>query len=1406
MNFRNFRVFTIYLIYSTLLILVAAGCVGGKSSSSPSGEGTALLPLAPKLDPPKILAPTIVPYPSNKSLLAVSGSCTTGPGAKVYFGGDENLVVDCSSNGDYLFNVSKTNDGVFNYSLHEESFTLHPSDEVPLIWMRSTVLPPSPTVTTPSTGVYTSNQSNFQISGSCGIGSSVDLSGDSVQTTSCSAQGSFSFSVNKVIDGTYVFQLSQTDIYGNTSNSSSVNWTRNTVVPPAPVLTAPNSNPFLSSDSSLLVSGSCTSGLNIQMSGAATDTVICANGAFSFLVSESTSGNFSFDFKAISPSGTLSTAANFVWNRDATVPATPTLSSPNAPHVWTSGDSLNVSGSCTTGNTVYLTGSSTANVVCSANSFSFTLNELTDGSTTYGVYQKSPTNISSGSAGLIWTRDTLAPSAPVVTTPASSPFLSKNQTLAISGSCESGAQIGLSGDLTNFTTCVNGTFSINLVESVDGTFNFQIKQTDLAGNQSTAATVQWVLDTTIPLAPVITLPATPNYISNTNSITIGGTCENGNLVGLSGSSSGSFTCASHAFSFTVNKTTDATYSFVLDQTDPAGNISTDATLTWTRDVVAPMAPTILSPAQNPFTSSDSIINVQGACEVGASVFFSGAASGSVGCSSGTYSIPLSKSVDGTYNLSLYQADLAGNSSSSSSFQWIRLSTAPVTPVLTSPLANPFYSNTMSLTISGSCTTGANVEISGAASQVLVCAAGAYSFFVSNSSDGTYSYNVIQYNVISNPSSAAQLTWIIDTVAPATPVVTTPATNVIENHGNSLTVSGVCESGSQVNYVGSASGNLTCSSNAFSFSYNNTVDGSYVFSISQTDLAGNTSSAVVQTWNRDTLAPSTPSLTQPGQNPFVSGDSSLSIAGNCEMGASVNITGDLTANMSCTNAGQFVFTSSKTIDAIFNYGLTQTDAAGNVSGTLSFQWTRDTTKPFTPGVSQPAMSPYYSNGNTLTIVATCDATVPNIVHLTGDLTASDVLTPSGLLDQTCTASPVTYVVQKTLDGTFNLSLSQENPGNSLISADAVVQWVRDSIAPAVPVLTSPSSSPYTAPGSIVITGNCEANATVSMTGDSTQSQICASNAFSFSVVKSVDATYNFALKQTDLAANSSATVAQVWTRNSNSVPPPTISFPATNPYLSNGSSLTISGGCTNGYTVTLGGAAAVGSDVTNPAGSLTQACAAGAYSFTISKAADSTYAFSMTESLNGVSSSAVNLNWTRDTLAPTTTLTTTAANPNLAATMSLSFTASESSVTFQCKLDAGTYVSCTSPVALSSIANGSHTYYVKATDPAGNLGAASTYTWTQASYKTIGLYHFASSNPTADSGYFTSTAAFINNLTAVGSPTVNSTGKFPTTTPSSQTLGTSKYFSLANNAAINSASKTMTIEGFVNFSALTTTAN
>ena len=85
----------------------------------------------------------------------------------------------------------------------------------------------------------------------------------------------------------------------------------------------------------------------------------------------------------------------------------------------------------------------------------------------------------------------------------------------------------------------------------------------------------------------------------------------------------------------------------------------------------------------------------------------------------------------------------------------------------------------------------------------------------------------------------------------------------------------------------------------------------------------------------------------------------------------------------------------------------------------------------------------------------------------------------------------------------------------------------------------------------------------------------------------------------------------------------------------------------------------------------------------------------------------------DGIPPETTIT--AAPPSLTSsvTADFSFIASEAA-TFECRLDSGSYLACSSPVTLTGLGEGSHTFAVRAIDLAGNIDLSpAPYSWSVA---------------------------------------------------------------------------------------------
>jgi RNA polymerase sigma factor (sigma-70 family) len=83
----------------------------------------------------------------------------------------------------------------------------------------------------------------------------------------------------------------------------------------------------------------------------------------------------------------------------------------------------------------------------------------------------------------------------------------------------------------------------------------------------------------------------------------------------------------------------------------------------------------------------------------------------------------------------------------------------------------------------------------------------------------------------------------------------------------------------------------------------------------------------------------------------------------------------------------------------------------------------------------------------------------------------------------------------------------------------------------------------------------------------------------------------------------------------------------------------------------------------------------------------------------------------DTTAPTVTITARPGATTQTDSADVAFQANEANVAFACRLDQADYAACSSPAHLSGLGAGSHTFLVRATDKAGNVGQPASVTWT-----------------------------------------------------------------------------------------------
>jgi hypothetical protein len=197
-----------------------------------------------------------------------------------------------------------------------------------------------------------------------------------------------------------------------------------------------------------------------------------------------------------------------------------------------------------------------------------------------------------------------------------------------------------------------------------------------------------------------------------------------------------------------------------------------------------------------------------------------------------------------------------------------------------------------------------------------------------------------------------------------------------------------------------------------------------------------------------------------------------------------------------------------------------------------------------------------------------------------------------------------------------------------------------------------------------------------------------------------------VRATDAAGNVDPTpAAHAWTIDTTPPAPPAIESPAE--------------GSTNATgTVTLSGTAEPGSvvEVFEGATSLGTATttSGGVWSRTLTSVADGSHAYTATArdaagNTSGVSNARTVV---VDTTAPNTVLTTGPLGATSSASASFTFAADDPSATFDCRLDGGVWAPCSSPWSYAGLAEGTHTFDVRATDPAGNTDPTqATRTWT-----------------------------------------------------------------------------------------------
>ncbi|MBJ7348626.1 MAG: hypothetical protein JHC87_08665, partial [Thermoleophilaceae bacterium] len=307
---------------------------------------------------------------------------------------------------------------------------------------------------------------------------------------------------------------------------------------------------------------------------------------------------------------------------------------------------------------------------------------LDDGSHTFQVrHTDAGSNVGYSSLNT-FTVDTVLPIVSL-TVPAHSTITSDNTPQITFGVTEVNTGTSeCSVDSASWAACSSGS---SLATLADGGHTLQVRHTDAASNVATSSTNTFTVDTTNPLAPVITAPTTGAMTSDTTP-TFSGTAEANSTVtvyeGLTvictttASGGGAWSCdASPAQS-------EGAHTYTAKAVDGVGNsgpasAGVDLTVDTTNPVVS-----LTVPADGSNTNDNTPLITFSVTEAHPSTTECIIDSGTwASCSSGS---SLATLADGSHTLQVRHTDAAGNIGTSSTHTFTVDTVAPLAPVVTSP--------------------------------------------------------------------------------------------------------------------------------------------------------------------------------------------------------------------------------------------------------------------------------------------------------------------------------------------------------------------------------------------------------------------------------------------------------------------------------------------------------------------------------------------------------------------------------------------------------------------------------------------------------------------------------------------------------------------------------------------------
>ena len=122
-------------------------------------------------------------------------------------------------------------------------------------------------------------------------------------------------------------------------------------------------------------------------------------------------------------------------------------------------------------------------------------------------------------------------------------------------------------------------------------------------------------------------------------------------------------------------------------------------------------------------------------------------------------------------------------------------------------------------------------------------------------------------------------------------------------------------------------------------------------------------------------------------------------------------------------------------------------------------------------------------------------------------------------------------------------------------------------------------------------------------------------------------------------------------------------------------------------------------------------------------------------------------WTVDAVGPPVSIATGPTNPSNVTTPQFTFSSTDATATFECRVDGVTaFATCATPFTSGALTDGTRTFRVRGTDAFGNVGADATFTWV---VDTVGPTVSFTATPATLSNDSTPSASFTTSGGAIG---------------------------------------------------------